>query len=153
MAKIVLDKTLAAPIDGVFELLSDHAGYRRFRGFTRAELVREGEPDPNGLGALRRLATSGLTFDEEITAFERPTRMDYLIRKVNVPLRHDGGSIRLTPSGDGTHVDWQSSFTMAIPLMGGAVAALFALAIKRGFVRLLEDIERYSATGPSTRSV
>ena len=158
MARIALEKTLDAPIDEVFELLSDHAGYTRFRGFSRAEMVREGDPDSNGLGAVRRLSASGLTFDEEITAFERPTRMDYLIRKVNVPLRHDGGSIRLTPAGERTHVDWRSSFTMAIPLVGGAAAALFAVGIRRGFVRLLDDIERVAGaraqapTGPSTRS-
>jgi uncharacterized protein YndB with AHSA1/START domain len=153
MARIELEKTLDAPIDDVFELLSDHAGYIRFRGFTRAELVREGEVDRNGVGAVRRLSASGLTFDEEITAFERPTRMDYLIRRVNVPLQHDGGSIRLAAAGDGTHVDWRSTFTMRIPLVGGAVASVFAVAIRRGFVRLLEDVERYAGTGPSTRSV
>jgi hypothetical protein len=147
MAQINLDKTLAARIDDVFELLSDHAGYIRFRGFNGAELVREGEGDPNGIGALRRLSTSGLTFDEEITAFERPTRMDYLIRKVNIPLRHDGGSIRLKPAGDGTRVDWRSTFTVPIPVLGGAIAGVLAVAIKRGFVRLLEDIEE--AVGPA----
>jgi uncharacterized protein YndB with AHSA1/START domain len=142
MARIELDKTLAAPIDEVFELLSDHAGYTRFRGFSHAELVRPGESEPNGVGALRRLATSGLRFEEEITAFERPTRMDYVIRKVNVPLKHDGGSIRLEPSGEGTRVHWTSTFTMPIPVVGGPMAAATAVAIKRGFGRLLDDIER-----------
>ena len=142
MAQIDLDKTLAAPIDEVFELLSDHAGYTRFRGFTTAELVREGEGERNGVGALRRLAPGPLRFEEEITAFERPTRMDYVIRKVNVPLDHEGGSIRLEPAGVGTRVLWRSSFTMPTPLVGGPAAALFAVATRRGFVRLLEDIER-----------
>jgi uncharacterized protein YndB with AHSA1/START domain len=149
MARIVLDKTLTAPIEEVFELLSDHAGYTRFRGFTLAELVREGEDDPNGRGALRRLAAGGLTFEEEITAFERPRRLDYVIRKVNVPLQHDGGSIRLSPAGANTHVDWRSTFTMRIPVVGGAVAAVFAVAIKRGFVRLLEDVESAAAGEPT----
>ena len=35
MARIDLDKSLTAPIDEVFELLTDHAGYTRFRGFSR----------------------------------------------------------------------------------------------------------------------
>ena len=147
MARIDLDKTLAAPIDDVFELLSDHAGYTRFRGFTHAELVREGTGDPNGVGALRRLASGGLRFEEEITAFERPTRMDYVIRKVNVPLKHDGGNIHLEPAGNGTRVRWTSSFTMPIPLVGAPIAAVFAVAIRRGFVRLLDDIERLASGG------
>jgi hypothetical protein len=144
MARIDLDKTLAAPIDDVFELLSDHAGYTRFRGFRTAELVREGAPDPNGVGALRALAVWPLRFEEEITAFERPTRMDYLIRKVNIPLDHDGGTIALSPAGSGTRVLWRSTFTVPVPVVGGALGAVLAALIKRGFVRLLDDIDRLS---------
>ena len=145
MARIDLDKTLAAPIDDVFELLSDHAGYFRFRGFRTAELVREGAPDPNGVGALRVLAVWPLRFEEEITAFERPTRMDYLIRKVNIPLDHDGGSIALSPAGAGTRVRWRSTFTVPVPVAGGALGAVLASMIKRGFVRLLDDIDGLAA--------
>jgi hypothetical protein len=145
MATIDLDKALTAPIDDVFELLSDHAGYTRFRGFKTAELVREGTGDPNGVGALRALAVWPLRFEEEITAFERPTRMDYLIRKVNIPLRHEGGTIELSPSGAGTRVRWRSTFTVGVPIVGGALAALLAVMIRRGFVRLLEDIDRLAA--------
>jgi hypothetical protein len=146
VAVIDLDKTLAGPIDEVFELLSDHAGYTRFRGFAAAELVREGTPDPNGVGALRALTVRPLRFEEEITAFERPTRMDYLIRKVNIPLDHDGGSITLMPAGAGTRVLWRSVFTVPVPAVGGALGAILAALIKRGFVRLLEDIDRLAAT-------
>lgn len=142
MARIVVDKTLSAPIDDVFELLSDHAEYTRFRGFTRAELLREGTPDRNGIGALRRLVVGPLRFTEEITAFERPARMDYLIREVNLPLEHDGGSIALSPDGAGTRVHWTSVFTMPVPVVGGATAAGFAVALRRGFIRLLDDIDR-----------
>lgn len=146
MAKIDLDKTLAAQIDEVFELLSDHAGYTRFSGFSKAELLREGTDEPNGLGAMRRLSARGLTFDEEITAFERPTRMDYLIHKATVPMRHNGGSIRLEPAGEGTRVRWTSEFTMPIPLAGGVLAGAFAFGLERGFVQLLDEIEKH-ATG------
>ena len=145
MARIDLDKTLSAPIDDVFELLTDHAGYTRFRGFRTAELAREGAPDPNGVGALRVLAVWPLRFEEEITAFERPTRMDYLIRDVNIPLEHDGGSISLAEAGSGTRVLWRSTFTIRVPIIGGALAAVLAVFIKRGFVRLLDDIDRLAA--------
>ena len=149
MARIDLDKTLATPIDDVFERLSDHAGYTRFRGFKTAELLREGTADRNGVGALRRLVASGLRFEEEITAFERPTRMDYVIRKVNIPLEHEGGSIRLEPAGEGTRVRWISTFTVPVPAVGVPLAALGAVAIKRGFTRLLDDIERLTVQPPA----
>ena len=146
MARIDLDKTLAAPPDEVFELLSDHAGYTRFRGFNTAELMREGTGDPNGVGALRALAVWPLRFEEEITAFERPTRMDYVIRKVNIPLDHDGGTIALSPAGSGTRVLWRSTFTVPVPVVGGALGAILAVLIRRGFVRLLDDVDRLAGS-------
>jgi uncharacterized protein YndB with AHSA1/START domain len=145
VAQIDLDKTLAAPIDEVFELLSDHAGYTRFRGFSTAELLREGTKERNGVGALRLLAVRPLRFEEEITAFERPTRMDYLIRKVNLPIEHEGGTIELSPAGGGTRVVWRSTFHVNVPLAGGALGATLAVALRRGFIRLLDDIDRLAA--------
>jgi DNA-binding response OmpR family regulator len=108
----------------------------------KAELLREGTPDRNGVGALRRLVAGPLQFTEEITVFERPARMDYMIREVNLPLEHDGGSITLAPDGAGTQVHWISVFTMPVPVVGGAMAAGFAVALRRGFIRLLDDIDR-----------
>ena len=142
MAEIRLERTLEAPIDRVFDVLADHAGYSRFRAISRAELVREGDEEPNGRGAIRKLAAGPFTFTEEITAFERPVRLDYLILEVNVPLRHDGGSIRFDAVDDGTHVLWTSSFTMPVPLAGAPLGALTAAALRRGFARMLADTER-----------
>ena len=88
------------------------------------------------------LAVRPLRFEEEITAFERPTRMDYVIRKVNLPIEHEGGTIELSPAGAGTRVLWRSTFHVNIPVAGGAVGWLLAAALRRGFIRLLDDIDR-----------
>jgi uncharacterized protein YndB with AHSA1/START domain len=146
MSEIHLTKTLSAPIDEVFELLTDHAGYTRFRGFSKAELLEEGDKERNGFGALRRLVAGPFKFEEAVTAFERPTRMDYLIRKVNLPIAHEGGSIRLDPTAEGgTFVNWDSTFTTNVPLVGPVLGKGLALALHRGFVRLLDDIDRLAA--------
>ncbi len=142
MATIDLDKTLAAPIDEVFELLSDHAAYTQFRGIRKAALQREGASERNGVGAMRALAFGPIRFEEEITAFERPTRMDYVIRKVNLPLDHDGGTIALSEAGSGTRVRWRSTFSVTLPVVGGALGAILAAIFRRGFIRLLDDIDR-----------
>jgi hypothetical protein len=138
---IRLDKTLAAPIDGVFELLSDHGNYDRFLGVTSSELVREGESEPNGLGALRSIALGPIRFEEEITAFERPRRMDYLIRRVNLPVDHDGGRIMLEPNGAGTRVLWISTFGVPLRWVGEPLGLAFAGTLRLGFLSLLEQIE------------
>jgi uncharacterized protein YndB with AHSA1/START domain len=142
MRTIHVTLRIPAPAEGVFDLLADHANYDRFRGIHDSELIREGDPAPNGVGAVRRIKVRPLTFDEEITVYERPTRLDYLIIKVNVPLKHDGGSITLSPVGDATQVDWRSTFSVPTPMIGGVQELIWQFALKRGFRRVLEDVER-----------
>jgi hypothetical protein len=124
---------LAAPPGAVFEIVSDHARYDRFDGIRRSELVNRGDPDPNGLGAVRLVWLGPLRFEEEVTAFEPPRRLDYLIRDVKtLPFRHEGGSIRLEPDGTGTHAIWTSSFEIPIPLIGAAMDGIFkSRAVRR----------------------
>jgi uncharacterized protein YndB with AHSA1/START domain len=142
MATVHIEKTIAAPPDRVFDLISDHAAYSRFPGIQSSELVREGETERNGLGALRRIRSRPLRFVEEITGFDRPTRMDYLIREVNAPMRHDGGSMVLTERDGDTHVDWTSTWHFTVPLIGGLLGAISVWVVGRGFRRVLDEVER-----------
>jgi hypothetical protein len=151
MRAVHITRTIPAPAEGVFDLLADHAGYDRFRPIHASELLREGDPPPNGVGALRRIKVRPLTFDEEITVYERPSQLDYLIVKLNVPFEHHGGSITLTPQGEATHVDWQSSFTVPTPVVGGLVELVWQPVLARGFRRVLEDVERMLRDDARTR--
>ena len=136
---IRVERRLDAPPEAVFEIVADHARYDRFDGIRRSELVEPGDPDPNGLGAIRWLWLGPLRFEEEITAFDPPCRFDYLIRQVKaLPLRHEGGSIRLEPDGTGTNAVWTSSFEIPIPVIGGAMDRIFKRQLERGFARVLE---------------
>jgi ribosome-associated toxin RatA of RatAB toxin-antitoxin module len=145
MRSLHVTRTIPAPAEAVFDLLADHANYDRFRPIHTSELVREGEPPPNGVGALRRIKVRPLVFDEEITAYERPTRLDYLIVKLNVPFEHHGGTIRLSPEGDATHVDWRTSFTVPVPVVGSAIEIPWLMTLRRCFHRVLEDVERMAS--------
>jgi uncharacterized protein YndB with AHSA1/START domain len=141
MKTIHVTRTIAAPPEPIFDLLADHANYDRFRAINGSELIREGEPPPNGLGALRRIKVRPVTFEEEITHFDRPSRLDYLIVKLNVPFEHEGGSIRLAPEDGVTRVDWRSSYRVPTPLIGGLQEGVWQLLLNRGFRRVLEDVE------------
>lgn len=142
MESIRVTRTIPAPAEAVFDLLAEHADYERFRPIHASALLRQGEPPPNGVGALREIKVRPLTFEEEITAYERPRRLDYLIVKLNVPFEHHGGSIRLSSEGDLTHVDWRSSFTVPTPIVGGLAELAWKPLLVRGFRRVLEDVER-----------
>jgi uncharacterized protein YndB with AHSA1/START domain len=142
MPTVEVTRTIEAPPEAVFDVLADHANYDRFRGIRRSELVQEGEPAPNGVGALRRIWVGPLRFDEEITAYERPSRLDYLIVRLNVPFEHEGGQIRLVEENGATRIDWTSSFRIPTPIIGGVEERVWAPTLRRGFRRVLEDVER-----------
>jgi Polyketide cyclase / dehydrase and lipid transport len=142
MRSVHVTRAIPAPPEAVFDLLADHANYDRFRPIHASELIRAGDPPPNGVGAMRRIKVRPLVFYEEITAYQRPTRLDYLIVRLNVPFDHQGGSIRLSSSGGVTDVDWRSTFSVPTPLIGGVQEQIWQPVLARGFRRVLEDIER-----------
>lgn len=146
---IRIERRLDAPPDAVFAILADHARYDRFDGIRRSVLVNPGEPDSNGVGAVRRVWVGPLRFEEEITAFEPPQRLDYRIRDVKtLPFRHEGASIRLEPDGAGTHAVWTSSFEIPIPVIGAAMDRIFTSQLKRGFAQMLEQSAELSTPMP-----
>jgi uncharacterized protein YndB with AHSA1/START domain len=142
MTTVQTERTIAAPIEQVFDLLTDHANYKQFPGLTGSELVKEGEPEPNGTGALRKVSAGPIRFEEEITAFERPARMDYLIRKVNMPLDHEGGTMLFESRDGATHVTWRSTFEFTTPGVGRLMGGVGAPAIRAGFARILKYADR-----------
>jgi hypothetical protein len=136
---------IEAQPEQVFELISDHARYERFPGIRRSRLLSEGEPPPNGVGAVRRvwIGPLGLVrLDEEIKVFEPPTRMNYLIIGINVPYEHHGASMRLSEDRGRTTVEWTSRFTIPTPVVGGILEQVWALALGRGFRQLLAQVDR-----------
>src|SRR5919201_1060678 len=114
MPTVRVERTINAPIERVFEALTDHANYDSFRVVRRSKLIREGEEDRNGVGAFRLVVIGPLRFGEEITAYDPPARMDYVIREINAPLEHEGGTIRCERAGRGTHVVWSSTFEVPV---------------------------------------
>ncbi|MES2488167.1 MAG: SRPBCC family protein, partial [Pseudomonadota bacterium] len=126
MQTIVVKRTIKAPIEKVFDLLSDHANYKDFPGVKDSELVKKGKPHKNGVGAVREIDAGTAWFREEITAYERPVRLDYLITKSRPPMEHKGGSVRLEATAAGTEVTWSSTLRIRIPIVGGLLTRLVA---------------------------
>ena len=104
MQTITVRHTIRAPIEKVFDAISDHANYKQFPGVSDSRLIKLGSPSKNGVGAVRWVKSGLANFNEEITRYERPTRMDYFITRSFPPLRHQGGTVRLEKTPDGTLV-------------------------------------------------
>ena len=111
-----------APIETVFDAVSDHPRFLS-NARTHTTIARAGEPDRNGRGCLREVrAKPLLRFVEEITAWERPSSFEYLVRECTLPLRHHGGRLTFTREDEGTVIDWTTRFEIPVPILGGMLA-------------------------------
>lgn len=142
MQTISVRHTIGAPIEKVFDMISDHANYQQFPGVGESRLVKLGSPTKNGVGAVREIKSGLARFTEEITRYERPTRLEYLITRSFPPLRHQGGSVRLEKTPDGTLVTWTTTMEARIPLLGRLLTPILAAMLTRGFNEVLQDIDQ-----------
>ena len=143
MIDVRVEYVLDKPIEAVFEALSDHENYAVYSGFTRSELLRSGDKEKNGQGAVRLLTAGRASFKERITHFERPCRMDYHVEEMKpLNLPHEKGEIRLYAEGDKTRVIWISVSRMNIPIVGVLLEGLFERKASAAFLGILKYIEK-----------
>jgi uncharacterized protein YndB with AHSA1/START domain len=128
-----------APPSTVWPLIADAARWKEWSFMTRTLLLREGAPDPDGVGALRRFAVGPFGSSEEVVEFEPPTHLGYVARK-GLPVRSYRADIVLRPAGSGTAITWTASLTPLVPATGALV-----LAFTRTWVRLFaRELVRYA---------
>ena len=78
MSEFEVHRTAAAKPETVFDVFTDHRGYANLVGMIKSsELEQEGQPAPNGLGAIRVIRLPGATVREQVTEFDRPTQYSY----------------------------------------------------------------------------
>jgi len=143
MFEIRIERVIGKSIDTVFDIFSDYEGYKRFASVKNAKIMEPGETERNGRGALRHVDLGMIKFDERITCFERPYRLDYKIVKSSpIPIRHKGGTITLIEEGDATKVVWVSRGTIAIPIIGSLLDGFFERQGNRAFGGLLKQISK-----------
>ena len=132
-----------APMEKVFEVLADGAGWSRWAGpmVVRSWWEREGTPAPGGVGAIRALGMKRIGSREEILEYDPPTHLAYTILS-GLPVRDYRADVRLSPDGAGTRIEWSGTFTPKLPGTTGALR-LFLLATIGSFVRRLA---RYAAS-------
>jgi len=146
MASFTYQRQVAAPPEIVFEVLTDHRGYTKITPLRKAELEREGEPAPNGVGAIRRLTAVGPPMREEVLAYEPSTRFSYKLLS-GLPVRDHVGTVELTPVEGGTKVVYAVRTTPTLPLVGGAFLVGMKFGIKQLLGGVAKESERRAANG------
>jgi uncharacterized protein YndB with AHSA1/START domain len=127
MGKTVVEirQVVRAPIELVFERITDHEDMSNWPGVGKCELVEQGEPR-NGLGAVRKIGAGGLSLFEKVVQWEPPNRYDYTIIK-GLPVEHRG-TVELTKVDGGVEVHWTVRMSSRIPFL----VELVGLALRRG---------------------
>ena len=144
MASFTYERQVAAPPEIVFDVLTDHRRYPEITPLRRAELEREGDPAPNGLGAIRVLSAVGPPMREEVIAYDRPHRFSYTVLS-GLPFRDHVGTVELSPSDGGTKVVYAIRTTPTLPVGGFAAVAVLKQAIKQLLGGVAKESERRAA--------
>jgi uncharacterized protein YndB with AHSA1/START domain len=139
MANFSFTRHLAAPPKTVFAVLTDHGGIAKITPVRRATLEREGDPAPDGLGAIRVLSLVGPPLREEVVAYEPDVRFSYTLLS-GLPVRDYVGSVELTPEGSGTRMVYVVKLTPTVPFGGAVLVAI----VKRSVGQLVNGVAKES---------
>jgi hypothetical protein len=127
---VTSQKTVTAPIETVWDTLSDHVGMSEW-GPVTVTMDKLGTADPNGVGAIRRIASAGPGPDivEEVVTFEAPNLFGYKALS-GTPFPGYAGEVRLTPAGSGTHINYTVSTTASFPLVKAPLAVICQVLLR-----------------------
>ncbi|HEX7280290.1 MAG TPA: SRPBCC family protein [Solirubrobacterales bacterium] len=147
MASFRYVRQTAAPPEVVFDVLTDHRRYTEITPLRKAELEREGEPAPNGLGAIRVLAAvPGPPMREEVIAYERPSRFSYKILS-GLPVRDHVGTVELKAANGGTEITYAVKTTPTPSFVGPVFMPVLKKAIRELIGGVTKESERRAANG------
>lgn len=134
--------TTRAPVEAVWSLVAHAERWKEWSFLTRSSRLRDGSPDSDGVGALRRFAVGRTGSEEEVVVFEPPGHLAYEARR-GLPVRYYRGDVRLQEDLVGTNIVWTGVLEPKWPGTGGLALAYVRLFARR-FVR---ELVRYADRG------
>jgi uncharacterized protein YndB with AHSA1/START domain len=146
VASFTFTREVSAPAEVVFEVLTDHRRYSELTPLRKSVLEREGDPAPNGVGAIRKLTAVGPALREEVIAYEEPSRFSYTLLS-GLPVRDHVGTVELTPNGNGTKMVYAVRTHPTVPVVGAVVVAVVKQAVKGLVDGVVAESERRAAAG------
>jgi uncharacterized protein YndB with AHSA1/START domain len=118
MQHVEVKRRFRAPVGRVWEVYTDHAGWKNWSGFGKSWLEKEGSPDRDGVGCVRGFGSNGVNVYEEVVEWEPTSRFAYRIVRGGLPMKNHYGEVFFEPDGDGTLVTWRCRFESGLPLPG-----------------------------------
>jgi hypothetical protein len=127
----------SASIEQVFALVADATSWSRWAGpmIMHSSWVREGDPAPGGVGAVRRLGSRLIGTREEILEYDPPHYLAYTIVSWQ-PIRDYRAVVSLDPDGEGTCITWSGAFQPLVPGTGRLLAWVLGKIVGGMAIRL-----------------
>jgi hypothetical protein len=122
-----------APVDTLWPLVAHATRWKEWSWMTHASLLREGDPPPDGVGALRRFGVGPGGSREEVVAWEPPHHLGYVAVR-GLPVRHYRADVLIEPDDGGTRVTWRCVVEPLVPGTGRALCFMIGRMV-RGFAR------------------
>ena len=135
-------RRIDAPIEVVWDVLTDHAAYRSWTPVVSSRLVTPGTSEPNGVDAVRFLGVGPVGAKEKVLVHEPPHHLAYTV-VAGLPVREYRADARLA-EGDGawTSLEYTGSFQPRVPGTGRVLAFLVSTVLRTLVSSLARESER-----------
>lgn len=129
-------RVIPSSVQQVWEAASNHQGMATWAPGLRVTLDELGSPEPNGVGAVRRISAAGPLPDivERVTNFTPEKSISYEAL-AGVPFKNYGGEIRLSASGAATRIDYSLRAERRIPFIEAALLRLIVQMLASALAR------------------
>ena len=146
MPRNVVEATVraAAPRDVVWGVIADGRSWHEWGGWQSTELEREGDPPPDGVGAVRRIVQRPVTVRERVELWEPPSRFGYELLS-GLPMRGYHAVVTLTDAGAGrdcTNIHWESRFDARVRALDAPMRAFVRATLRDVAGRIAAEAER-----------
>jgi Polyketide cyclase / dehydrase and lipid transport len=108
--RIDVEVHTGAPASVVHGLLRDGASWPRWAAIDSFQLERAGEHEPEGVGAIRIFRKGRMSGRDQVAEVISDRRFSYL-HFSELPVRDYRADVDLTPTAEGTKINWHVEFT------------------------------------------
>jgi uncharacterized protein YndB with AHSA1/START domain len=134
-----------APVETVWEIISNHRAYPLWTTIRTARLEQEGRPHPDGVGVVRFLGVGPVGAREQVLDFDPPHHLAYTILS-GPPVRGYRADMDLSPTSDGgTDLRWTGGFDSAPPGTARVCRAVLERALRSMADGIVKEGARRSA--------
>ena len=133
---IEIVQSFDAPVDVVFDILSDHANLGRiWPAKFRVLKASDDKTEPNGVGAVREVKIGPVRLEETVQRFRRNEYLEYSITSGPLIADHRG-YMRFWEDGGKSYLAYRIDVQLALPLVSPIVQALMEPAFRQGLEKL-----------------